>query len=100
MVNSDSDDFTVIKFGDSNMLRGKLGRYLCAFQEEMITTQPAAGGGNTGGKSVTFSLSVQGQGVGELWDNLSFVNLDNKDDNGQVRYGMTVGVKSTASKER
>ena len=50
--------------------------------------------------SVVYLLGVDGQGVGDEMDTMSFVNADNKDDTGAIRYGDTIALKSPAGKER
>lgn len=45
-------------------------------------------------------LGVEGQGVGDELDMMLFVNADNKDDTGSIKYGDTVALKSPAGKER
>jgi hypothetical protein len=50
--------------------------------------------------SVVFMLGVDGQGVGDELDMLLFINADNKDDTGCIKYGDTVALKSLAGKER
>ena len=48
----------------------------------------------------SFSLGVEGQGVGELLDCFVFVNAENREDISSIKYGMTVALKAPAAKEK
>eukprot|EP01038_Epipyxis_sp_PR26KG_P006038 gene6038-8313_t len=98
---TDQEDFTCIKFGSDYVLRGKLGRYLCANIIESASDDTVTGINSSRlPPSATFSLGAEGQGIGEALDCLNFVNVDKREDNGPVQYGMTVSIKAPAAKER
>eukprot|EP01041_Mallomonas_annulata_P006290 gene6290-12734_t len=97
----DEEDFSVIRFGTNCCLRGRKGRYLTAVPT-IATPLPSNTNANATGQptkssstsaSPTFVLGVEGQGVGDLLDCLTFVNTDNK-------YGATVAIKAPAARER
>ena len=48
----------------------------------------------------SFSLGVEGQGVGDLLDCFVFVNAENREDISSIKYGMTVALKAPAAKEK
>jgi hypothetical protein len=80
-ANFDIEDYGVIKFSMHYMLRGKLGRYLTAALDESKTPHAHAKLASSGVSSVlskVYSLSVDGQGVGDPLDSLCFVNIDDK----------------------
>eukprot|EP01035_Chromulina_nebulosa_P022363 gene22363-28957_t len=52
------------------------------------------------GFSVVYIASTKGQGIGELSDCISFINIDKRDDISPIRYGMTVGIKSSSAKDK
>lgn len=65
------------------MLRGKLGKYLTASPEEVIVSGAPAAGNKTMASSQhpmskVYYLGVEGQGVGDPFDCISFFNIDNK----------------------
>ena len=53
---------------------------------------------NTSG--VVYTLGGEGQGIGEVLDCIQFINLEQKDDSGPIKYGMVVGIKAPAAKEK
>lgn len=100
-------DFTSLSFGMEFSIRNKLGKYLSALkiEEEKLENRndkTSVTGSKSGqdGASVTYTLGVDGQGVGEPRDNFIFVNTENKEDLNAVRYGMTVSIRSHYARDR
>ncbi len=50
--------------------------------------------------SVSYILGVDGQGVGDECDHLTFTNPDSRDDFSSIKYGSVISIKSFAAKER
>lgn len=104
----DQEDYTVLHYARACTLRGRQGRVLCALPttSDASANKTAPTPGVTGrptplpSSSVVYLLGVDGQGVGEDLDTLLFINAENKDDTGCIRYGDTVALKSPAGKER
>jgi hypothetical protein len=127
----DSSDFTVIRYYQNYSIRGKNGKYLTAIPDDFIPVSYSSSssshlnGGLPDGyspsaksfeatkspipSSRSYLLGVDGQGIGELMDCLSFVPVDtNKSIEGlgghttsqELKYGSIVAIKSAYSKER
>lgn len=88
----DQSDFTVIRFQQNYVIRGKHGKYLTALPEELGPSpqlssslpeqSPNAKAFEMSRSPVppsrTYLLGAEGQGIGELMDCLTFVPVDNK----------------------
>ena len=114
----DSDEFVVLHYGTVFSMRGQHGRYLTAapmapFNSNLNSTSvqvdttfdtsiyaSATSEKLDAGSALSYFLSVDGQGVGEEFDGLVFVNPDNRDDTGPICYGMPIAVKAPAAKEK
>ena len=92
---NDEIDFTVVKFGTECCLRGHIGRYITVVPTSSTVV-------NKGGSEPTmvYALGVKGQGISEPLDELVLVNVEQREDQGAIRYGMTVAVRAPAAKER
>ena len=95
------DEVTKIKFGTALSVRNSHERYMTVLSS---TSDPVKQGfppvSSTASSVLSFSLGVEGQGIGEDVDCFTLINSDNREDSGPVRYGSTVSVKAAAAKDR
>lgn len=109
----DEIDFTAIKFGTECSLRGNIGRYMSAVLADFKTNGSTLNSINPNDSSISkriqpteeattafYNLSVKGQGISEPSDCLVFVNADQREDQGHIRYGMTISCRAPGAKER
>lgn len=80
----DEMDLTVVRFNKNYALRGKSGRYLTANSTQDTANSAANTPRGALPRSIfqqnpiTYTLGVNGQGIGEDLDCLNFVNLDSR----------------------
>lgn len=101
--------FTVLKYGTQCSLRCRTGRYLAA---ELVTTSPTPSlpssttldtpfpSSSSTHSSSFYSLSVEGQGTGDVFDAITAVNVDSREDQGPIKYGSIIALKAPAAKVR
>ena len=112
---NDIDEVTKIKFGTLLSIRHEQGRYMSVLCSDPssnkndntnVNISTISNISNTMDNKknnegdVTYTLAVEGQGIGEEVDCLCFVNSDNREDTSTVRYGSTVSLKSAFAKDR
>ena len=99
----DTLDHSVIKFNENYALRGRKGLYLTALPTSSPNTlkdPESSSSSKVGNKSTYFLLGGNGQGIGEKFECLNFVNLEQREMKGPIKYGTTVAIKAPAAKER
>jgi hypothetical protein len=103
-TDTDTLDFTVIRYNQDYSLRTKAGRYLTAVLEDSAPnnnneedTMSRTSTHNPANK--VYVLGCQGYGIGDTADSFRILGVDNKDATGPVKYGSVVLIKSMFAKE-